>query len=218
MCGALDADSTLRRFVLLSDCDYPVHGRRWIESFFEEFSGREFIDAFAMNERMGEASLRLNQRNLGSGQISMAAARTSPLSNLSSTNQDYKRWLGRLRPYKGDGSWALTRAACEYVRALVERRTELIGFFKQIQRPSEIMFPTILANSPFSQRRCGGLMFSDWSGDGDGPVEISDRQLLRLAKPGCASDGIAPLRSPLPGRQRAIGRARPGDDGKRGRD
>jgi hypothetical protein len=70
-----------------------------------------------------------------------------------------RRLLGPIAPrqlprgfklYKGSQWWCLTDACAAYVLDVVERRPDLVRFFRRTRIPDETFFHTIIGNSPFA--------------------------------------------------------------------
>jgi hypothetical protein len=55
-----------------------------------------------------------------------------------------------LKLYKGSQWWCLTDACAAYVLDVVERRPDLVRFFRRTRIPDETFFHTIIGNSPFA--------------------------------------------------------------------
>ena len=71
-----------------------------------------------------------------------------------------RRLLGRVMPprrpprglklYKGAQWWCLTDTCAGYVLDVVDRRPDLVRFFRRTRIPDEMFFHTIIGNSPFA--------------------------------------------------------------------
>jgi hypothetical protein len=69
-----------------------------------------------------------------------------------------------LEPYGGHGGLCLRRSHARYVTEFVEKKPQVVSFFKRVYAPDELFFETILLNSPFkSEIYNGSLLYVDFS-------------------------------------------------------
>jgi hypothetical protein len=94
-----------------------------------------------------------------------------------------RRFPARLRPYGGGAYWCLSRACIEYVAAFVERRPDVISFFRNVDIPDEIFFQTILLNSMLRDTIVNdNLRYIDWTrGRRPAILDIRDLEALRAS-------------------------------------
>lgn len=78
-----------------------------------------------------------------------------------------------MTPYAGAQWWALTRNACTYVLDFVDREKEFVKFMRHSAVPDEMFFQIILGNSQFCSNITNLITFTDWSGGGGHPAQIS---------------------------------------------
>lgn len=150
-------------FVLLSGSDYPLRSSRYINAFFKENCGTEFINIVQMpNQKAGKPISRITTLRLRS---SMPVRRfiVRILGRYGLVQRNYKKYLGNLEPYSGNTWWALTRDACQYILEFIKCNHDFIKFFENTFAPEETFFHTILGNSAFKNRIRRNLMYEDWS-------------------------------------------------------
>jgi hypothetical protein len=90
------------------------------------------------------------------------------LAKAGLARRDHKRYLGSLEPYSGDGAWALTRNACQYILDFISANPHLEGYFRHTFAPDEAFFHTILGNSEFRGRMRRNPVYAIWPGPTNG--------------------------------------------------
>src|SRR5262245_44905374 len=110
---ALSASKTFDYFVLMSGSEYPLRSKDYIQKFFEENRGQEFI-TMSKTEVPGDPLLRLNTLRYPSTRPVLRLAYRM-LGKLGLARRDYRKHLGNLEPYSGITWWALSREACQYI-------------------------------------------------------------------------------------------------------
>jgi hypothetical protein len=161
--------------VLQSGSDYPLRSSRYIHSFFSENRGAEFINIAKIPR--AEAGVPLSKVNRvwfdGSRPFRQLVFRG--LTKVGLAQRDYRRYLGSLMPFGGDGWWALTTEACRYIVKFAADNPHVAEYFRETLAPDEMFFHTILGNSEFASRARRGLFFLDWSAGGAHPAMINER-------------------------------------------
>ena len=59
-------------------------------------------------------------------------------------------YLSILIPYKGNGWWTLTSDCVSYILAFIDEHPEIVRFYQHVFAPEEILFPSIVKQSPFT--------------------------------------------------------------------
>lgn len=193
--AALAARRRYDYLVLISGADYPLLSTTEIESFFIENQGIQFIDSVAMpSEAAAKPLSRLTTYKGRPGPLGWCSGKGRRLFGglgLMQKERDYKKYFGELTPYAGNQWWALTRDACIYVQKFVADNPRIMKFYENTHVPDEMVFQTILANSPFRPNMRRSLTYSDWSGGGANPSEIGERHIAMFrANPRLKIDGI----------------------------
>jgi hypothetical protein len=181
--------------VLISGADYPLRSATEIENFFRENQGVEFIDSVAMPSAAAAKPLsRLTRYKGHPGPLGWCIGKGHRLLGelgLMPKARDYKKHFGELVPYAGNQWWALTRDACLYIRKFAAENPRIMKFYENTHIPDEMVFQTILANSPFRPSMRRSVTYSDWSGGGANPAEIGERHIAMFrANPRMKIDGI----------------------------
>ena len=174
---AMNGPGNYDYFVLVSGSDYPLRSGKYVNAFFQENRGLEFISSVKVpNEAAGKPLSRINKLWIPKTHpVRRFAVRA--LGKLGLAERDYRKYLGHLEPYAGSEWWALTRDACQYALQFVESHANVTGFFKNVCAADEAFFQTILGNSEFQSRMRRNLVYDDWSDRGSSPAMMSDRHI-----------------------------------------
>ena len=179
--AALAAPRKYDYLVLLSGVDYPLRSAAEIEDFFAQNKGSEFINWVAMPSAAASKPLsRLTDyhgRPGLPGRLLSKARRLLIKLHFMPSARDCKAYLGETAPYAGSTWWALTRDACQYIQTFAGRNPRFMKFFENTSSPDEMVFQTILANSPFRSRMRRNLTYADWSDGAASPSAIGERHL-----------------------------------------
>ncbi|HZS36662.1 MAG TPA: beta-1,6-N-acetylglucosaminyltransferase [Polyangia bacterium] len=156
MTEALARTEAFDYLCMLSGTDYPLRGAGYIDWFFGEHAGTEFINLAEMpSEERGK-----------------------PIDRLP---DDHAQRLGGLRPFGGSPWWALTRGACNHVLRFAEERSDVIELFREVRLPEESFIHTIVGNSPYAARITRNLTYVDWTREpGSAHPAILDEKHLPL--------------------------------------
>jgi hypothetical protein len=192
---ALAAPRRYDYLVLISGADYPLRSATEIENFFHENKGGEFIDSVAMPSTAAAKPLsRLTIYRGRPGPLGWCIGKSRRLLGrlgLMPNARDYKKCFGELVPHAGNQWWALTRDACVYIQKFAADNPRIMKFYENTHIPDEMLFQTILANSPFRSNMRRSVTYSDWSGGGANPAEIGERHIAMFrANPRMKIDGI----------------------------
>lgn len=172
---ALAAPERFDRFVWLSAAHYPLQSSAYIEDFFREHADDEFLNAVPMPcPEIGKPISRLTTYTPRASASRLPRLTVKALAKVGIIGQrDYRKHLQGLTPYAGDGWWALTREACEYVIDFVEAHPKIVSFYRNTACPDELLFHTILGNSEFKSQLRHTLTYTEWGSDEPHPAFIT---------------------------------------------
>jgi Core-2/I-Branching enzyme len=156
--------------ILLTGQDYPIKPNEYIERFFETQRPKSFMGFSALPSeswsprgglgRIEHRHIRLYGRHL-----------RSPFK---------RRFPPGLLPYGGGAYWCLSRDCIEYVARFVERRPDVVSFFRHVDIPDEIFFHTILLSSELRDTIVNdNLRYIDWT-QGSRPAILRARDFEAL--------------------------------------
>lgn len=172
---ALATKPAYDRFVLLTGSDYPLRSREYIHRFFERYPSTEFMSLVEM-PGPGKPLSRISVFRIPSDHPYLQLA-VKGLARLGLARRDPKKHLGHLKPYAGSTAWALTRDACNYLLEFTKANHSVCRFFKNAAAADEILFPTILGNSPFRARITRNVLYDDWGQQSFHPEWIGEKHL-----------------------------------------
>lgn len=145
---------------LLSGEDYPLKSPEKVHKFFQDNAGKNFMGFESVFFQWTEAIPRLRKYHLTNYQFpGMYFA---------------QKFLNFVLPYRkmppglelmGRSQWmTLTMEVVRYILHFIESRPDVVRFFKLTWAPDEIIFQTILFNSPFRFSLVNdNLRYIDWS-------------------------------------------------------
>lgn len=166
---------------LLSGADYPLQSPSQIHDFLAQNHGKNFLEYYSVHDEWTEAIPRLTSYHL--------------------TNYNFpgkylvQKWMNRLLPTRtmpaglipvGRSQWmSLTMDAVRYILEYLDVHPEVARFFKLTWAPDEIIFQTILYNSPFRSSLVNdNLRYIDWSEGQASPKLLTEEDLDRMTATG----------------------------------
>ena len=185
---ALSAGGAFDRFVLLSGSEYPLYPAVEIQDFFERHALSEFMNIVHMPaDHVGKPISRLTNYWIASDAPARLGQRILRKAlktfGLLPHSRDYRAVFKSLQPYGGSSWWALTRDACNYIEHFVQNNVEVVDFFRNTLTPDEMLFHTILGNSPFRSRMEHNLVYTRWvTPDSPSPVFLDETDIDHFAR------------------------------------
>jgi hypothetical protein len=146
------------RALLLSGQDYPIKPLDRILAHVAEHPSAEFIEAFPLNAQ--------NRWTKKWGYVNATARYRWYIFRFRRTAFPIpmkRRVPMNLTASGGSQWWCLSHDALRYVIRFVEKRPDVMKYFKNVSIPDETVFQTILYNSPFRNRViCDDLHCTVW--------------------------------------------------------
>lgn len=133
---------------LLSGQDYPLQSVDKFENYLFENQGKTFMKYLSIPHEWSNASERLIRYNLGDWklpgkyQIQYLINRYFPL----------RKFPKHLQPFGGSAWFTITPECTRYVLDYLRDNPRLISFIKYIWAVDEIVFQTVLVNSPHKDK------------------------------------------------------------------
>jgi hypothetical protein len=182
---ALNSQHKFDYLILISGSDYPLKSASYINDYFAQRAGAEFINLVEMpNQEVSKLLDRLYKyqpQTLYNNSCYRIVMRifSAVINKVLRWKRDYKKGLGNLKPYGGSQWWALSADACHYILSFVETNPKTVKFFQNTLTPDEIFFQTIIGNSKFREKVAKNLTFTQWQGV-EHPELINMEQLQTL--------------------------------------
>lgn len=164
---------------LLSGADYPIKTTAEIHHFLIKNAGKNFMAFESVHEQWHEAISRLT---------------TYHLTNYEFPGKYFvQKWLNKFAPLRkmpqnltpvGRSQWlTINNGAVKYILDYLEKYPEVSRFFELTWAPDEIIFQTILYNSPFKNSMVNNnLRYIDWSEGKPSPKTLMEDDFMKLNK------------------------------------
>lgn len=171
--------------VLLSGQDYPIKADVARQAHFAEHEGRSFVEWSAGDPEPVDRSG--NNRWYWDGDDYRLVHRHYWIGRwpLHLPNRVVP-WVPRmqppagLRPLQGSQWWALSREAAQWCLETVERRPDVLSYFRRVFVPDECFVPMLLLSSPLRTSVVNDdLHFIDWDGWHPRTLTTDDLPALR---------------------------------------
>ncbi|WP_162417029.1 beta-1,6-N-acetylglucosaminyltransferase [Cyclobacterium roseum] len=148
----------------MSGQDFPIKSSQQIKLFFERHNGKQFIEYFPLpsSRWVGGGINRLDYYSF----YDVFNKKTKSGSKLISILLKIQKFLGfRRKPfaffpklYGGSAWWSLSRSCVSYVIDQLDQDPQIMVRMKHTHCPEEILFQTVLLNSPFQSSVHGNTM------------------------------------------------------------
>jgi len=173
---ALDSSAEYDYLVFMQGSDYPLRSGKYIQSFFEQNRGAEFMSLVKMPAPGFPISKINTIRYTSDKPIRRLTFRV--MARLGLAQRDWRKYLEALEPFAGDACWALSRNACRHILDFNATNPHVSNFFRHTHVPEESFFHTILGNSPFLPRMRRSLLYRDWPGtNAHHPETLTERHV-----------------------------------------
>jgi hypothetical protein len=189
-------------FIFLSGVDYPLKSPQKIHDFLDKNKGTNFI-SFYNYDGAHVDNYHLSSyfsQDLVHGSSKVVSWIVRVFLKCIRLCLPKRTLPGPMIPYRGSTSWALHRESIEYILNFLKTPygKKLLKFFRYGFSPDEMIFQTVLLNSPlakncnFYQRDIepgkrilklenrAYLHYIDWSEDREGPAILSEDDFERL--------------------------------------
>ena len=176
-----------RYSVLLSESDYPLKPRDYIEGFLRD-GNVEYISFWRLEDRPSW-QFRVNYLHypdsyISNERIGPSATRLASLWYKRATASSVSAFIPRRRrppritPYGGAQWWMLSQDAVQYILDAVDENHWMTEFFRFTYVPDEMFFQTVLLNSPLASRAARFDDYQRWRGKSLGAGSRRDPELL----------------------------------------
>ena len=165
----LDSGVTYGYINLLSGQDYPIKSNAYIHEFLAKNPGKVFMHALSVEDEWHEAIPRISRYYLIHYKLPFGTYRAEQLLNALLP----KRKLPAGIKAMGRSQWfTASPESIAYIIKYINEQQWVSKFFKLSWAPDELIFQTILYNSPFREKMVNdNLLYVDWS-KGDASPKI----------------------------------------------
>lgn len=168
---------------VISGQDFPIKPAEEIYRYLVEHRGSEFMTCETVGGEWPEAEVRMTRYHFinwklpGKYRLEAVANRILP-----------RRKFPFDFTIVGRANWfTVTPAAARYMQDFIRRHPALTRFFKLSWGADEIIFSTVLYNSPFREAIVPNLVYVDWRGQTEGHPKILGKEDLEALQ---ASDKL----------------------------
>ena len=162
---------------LMSGQDYPIKSTEYIHKFLAENPGKAFMHTLSVMHEWQEAIPRITKYHL----VNFHFPGRYKVEKVINTIMPSRRFPGSLTPV-GRSQWlTITPAQAAYIINYLADNKQFTNFFKLSWAPDEMIFQTILYNSPYKDNIVNdNLRYIDWSQGGASPklLTMSDADAL----------------------------------------
>jgi hypothetical protein len=176
---ALSLGARYDYLVFMQGSDYPLRSGRYIQTFFVQNHGSEFM-SMVKTPAPGYPLSKINTLRFTSDRPLLRLA-SRGLAKVGLAERDYKKHLPGLEAYAGDACWALSRDACQYILDFNDRNPHVGRYFRSAHVPEEAFYHTILGNSSFGHRVRPSLLYRDWPTGGHHPAMLDESHVRFFA-------------------------------------
>ena len=167
----------------LSGSDYPIKSTAFIHDYLAAHPNNAFMDHRDIYQEWPAAVYRISKYDLGYYRI----PRKASLQKLINGVTPNRTLPYRLVPFGGSAWFSMPSACARYILQYITQHPALSRFFKLTWGSDEVIFQTILVNSPFRKTLVDNdLRYIDWSQDGPSPKLLTQED----AAPLCATDDL----------------------------
>jgi hypothetical protein len=152
--------------VLITGSCYPLRTGGYIRTSLNANRGLEYMDILKVPGPGKPLSRYTTIRYPSTKPIRRFTFRT--LGKIGLAQRDHRKHLRGLELYSGDGAWALTREACQFVLDFISVNPHVERYFRRTFAPDEAFFHSILGNSKFRERMRRNLIYAVWPGSANG--------------------------------------------------
>ncbi len=189
-------------FIFLSGVDYPIQSPDKLHGFLEKNPGMNFIDFFQYNggsaDNLHFSKVYNEDYILGTPRIVSLIFRA--IFRLARIILPRRSFLKNMILYRGSTSWCLYKESVEYIIQFIDsgKSRKIFNYLKYAFSPDEMIFQTILLNSPFA-RKCNlyeknkgssdnipavenkaHLYYIDWSPERENPAILNETDFDKI--------------------------------------
>ena len=161
---------------VISGQDFPIKSTEYIYNYFSEKKGKEFITCRSIENDWTEAAIRLKKYYLINWQIP--------------GKYTIEKFINKILPKRkfpldyvmvGRSNWfAITTDAAKYILDFLENNRGVVSFYKYCWGADEIIFATVIYNSPFKNQIEENFVYADWSQGGAHPKILTAADFTSL--------------------------------------
>lgn len=172
---------------VLSGQDFPLSSNAAIAGFLEKNKGREFLEYMelpAVNNWSGNGGMDRYEYYWAVEEMGFHAS--VQMVEAQKLEKNKRSFPEGLKPYGGSGWFTITQDCAKYLIDFLTKRSDMIAFFRYVLIAEEILFPTLIMNSPFGDNVVNNnLRYIDWKSGPQYPKTLLSADFGNIAESGC---------------------------------
>lgn len=174
------------RLTLLSESDYPVRSQSFIQSFFSANPETNFINIVRMPGN-GKSFDRMRYHHFETAEslnwlIGMLTFGFQYTLKKFGIKRNLPEPYDKYELYGGSAWWSFSGEFANYLLDFLDANREFVDFYRYTWAPDEMLFHTIIMNSPFRKSVRPSCTFKEWDFQTGHPMIIQERHIPLLAK------------------------------------
>ncbi len=144
--------------ILLTGQDYPIKTNSQIQEFLWQSHGKSFMDYFSLPSEHWEGG--------GMQRVELWHVRLFNRHYVFPKDRNFlikRKFPKGFQPYGGSSYWCLSKECITYIHKFIHNNRRFVNFFRFVDVPDEVIFQTILINSPLAVNIVNDdLRFINW--------------------------------------------------------
>lgn len=176
--SALKSDERYSHIVLLSGSDYPIKSPVEIYEFLNQNQSKQFI-RFCHIKLMKPGLDRIEKYWFHDPLTPLPFSIDKYLRKILARTLDtvfIRKKMKQLVPTFGSQWWALTPDCASYLVETLDNDMSILKFFRYSHAPDEVLFHTLIANSPYAQD-AGGFVSNV-----EAPRQLANLHIIKIHK------------------------------------
>ena len=172
---------------LISGQDYPVLHMDQILEGFSLRRGAEFIHHVPLDQTgWNKARVRFERFYFQSYPNPLIRIGGSLLTFLSDKVRWKRPFYKGMRPWGGSAWWTLTQSCIRYILDFLEEDKSMVNYMMKTIHPDEIIFQTIVMNSPFAGKAVSeNFRYMEWIKGSPNPNILVASDFDKIIQSGC---------------------------------
>jgi hypothetical protein len=167
---------------LISGQDYPIVSMETILGSLAEQAGTEFIHHVPLDQTgWNQARIRFERFYFQSYPGPLIRLGGRLVTYICDKVRYKRRFYKGLRPWGGSAWWTLSRPCILYILNFLEKNKSLTGYMMKTIHADEIIFQTIIMNSPFAENAVSkNLRYMEWVKGNPNPNILTRSDFLKI--------------------------------------
>jgi hypothetical protein len=168
----------------ISGQDYPIVPMKMMLNELADRSGAEFIHRVPLDQTgWNKARVRFERFYFHSYPNPLVRLLGGVVTWISDKIRWKRRFHKGMRPWGGSAWWTLTRPCVRYILHFLDQDKALVNFMMKTVHPDEMLFHTIIMNSPFASRAINeNFRYLEWVKGNPNPNILTRTDFHKIVK------------------------------------